>query len=86
MIPVEPPEREDADIVQVLEAMDGCYVTVPASIDACGVALIEYELTEDELALLVHGGRIRIWQHTYGNGPQPLRVEVTANVEPIKES
>ncbi len=89
MIPVSPPLRDDADVINVLEACESeSYVTVPASIDAAGVLTIEYELTEDELTSLARGGRIRLSQTTYYNPAQPMHLEVIEcdACAPVRES
>jgi hypothetical protein len=36
----------------------------------------EWELTEDELGQLVHGGRVRLRLWTFGHPLQPVKLEV----------
>jgi hypothetical protein len=37
------------------------YVQLPASVDGHGTVMTEWELTAEELAILLRGGRIRLW-------------------------
>lgn len=54
------------------------YIPLPASVDANGLVMTEWEPTAAELDALLTGGRIRIWLHTFNQPLQPLSVEVAA--------
>ena len=85
MIPVEPSLHEGADLIHIAEEQDE-YTTLPASVDADGLVMTEWELTEEELMTLTCGGRIRLWIHTFGNPLQPVRLETVAPERTEKES
>jgi len=85
MIPVEPPLHEGADLIQIAEEQDE-YMTLPASVDAEGLVMTEWQLTEEELTTLMCGGHIRLWVHTFGNPLQPVRIEAVAATKLDKES
>lgn len=74
MTPVEPSIHEGAKLVTFAKDQPQ-YIPLPASVDAHGVVMTEWEPTEEELDRLLSGGRIRLWVHTFGNPLQPVRVE-----------
>jgi hypothetical protein len=51
------------------------YIPLPASVDADGVVMTEWEPTAEELQRLLCGGRIRLFTHTFGQPLQPMSVE-----------
>jgi hypothetical protein len=51
------------------------YIPLPASVDASGIVMTEWEPTEEELDRLLQGGRIRLWVHTFGHPLQPVSIE-----------
>ena len=85
MTPVQPPLHDGAELIQIAEAQDE-YVTLPASVDAAGLVMTEWELTAEELAILRCGGRIRLWCHTFGNPLQPVALEAVMPEGVMKES
>jgi len=52
------------------------YDPLPASVDAEGLVMTEWELTAEELATIVNGGRIRLWVYTFNRALQPVMLEV----------
>jgi len=79
MNPVEPTIHEGAVLV-VFAKNQPEYTPLPASVDGSGCVMTEWEPTEEELACLFVGGRIRLWIH--GTGVQkgrpftPVQLEV----------
>lgn len=86
MTPVEPTTLHDGARLVIFAKDQPEYTPLPASVDADGVVMTEWEPTADELAALFTGGRVRIWAHTLNKTPedwrrrplQPVRVEVAA--------
>lgn len=82
MKPVEPSLHKDATLI-VFAKDQPQYIPLPASVDSNGLVMTEWELTEEELACLFVGGRIRLWIHgtdvQIGRPFTPLQIEV---VEP----
>lgn len=52
------------------------YDPLPAMVDARGLVLTEWELTAEELATIMNGGRLRLWIYTFRHPLQPIRLEV----------
>ncbi len=77
MIPVTPENlHENADYVIIGHGQKD-HIELPASMSPDGMVMTEWALTQEELAKLVLGGRIRLWIHTMNNPFQPVRLEVT---------
>jgi len=62
MKPVEPTVHENATLV-IFAKDQPPYIPLPASVDANGLVMTEWELSEEEANLLFMGGRIRLWIH-----------------------
>jgi hypothetical protein len=62
MTPVEPALHDGAHLV-VFAKDQPQYTPLPASVDANGVVMTEWEPTAEELNRLLCGGRIRMWLH-----------------------
>jgi hypothetical protein len=77
MRPVEPRSRQGARLVLFAKDQPQ-YMPLPASVDANGLVMTEWEPTAEELEALLTGGRIRIWVHTFNHPLQPLSVDVVA--------
>lgn len=82
MIPVEPVLHEGGKLIKFAEHQPE-YVTLPASVDAHGTVMTEWELTAEELDKLCRGGRLRLWiMYTKVNHPTtpepltPVMIEV----------
>ena len=75
MTPVEPTLHEGARLVVIAKDQPQ-YFPIIASVDDEGVVMTEWELTADELHLLLCGGRIRLWCHTFCSPLQPVSLEV----------
>ena len=78
MIPVIPQLHKDAHLVLLGKDQEQ-YETLPASVDANGLVMTEYQPSAAELEVLFCGGHIRLWTHTFGHPFQPVSVEA---VEP----
>lgn len=52
------------------------YAPLPAAIDPAGLVMTEWELTAEELARILAGGRIRLWVWTFRQPLQPVAMEV----------
>lgn len=52
------------------------YDPVPAAMDMTGLVLTEWELSAEDLAKVLNGGRVRLWIWTFRHPLQPVRLEV----------
>jgi len=52
------------------------YDPLPAAVDQAGVVMTEWEFTAEELALILAGGRLRLWIHTFRQPLQPISLQV----------
>ena len=77
MTPVEPLARQEHDRLVVFAKDQPEYFPLPASVNPAGVVMTEWELSAEDLAALLGGGRVRIWLHTFNQPLQPISVEVT---------
>lgn len=59
----------------VIAANQPQYEPLPAFVDADGVVMTEWELSAEDLAKIVNGGRIRLWIWTFRQPLQPLMIE-----------
>lgn len=76
MIAVQP-KLIPPDAVRVIYAANQDeYAALPATVDAAGVVMTEWELTAEELAMILEGGRVRLWVWTFNRPLQPLALEV----------
>lgn len=76
MTPVEPLALHDGATLVVFAKDQPEYFPLPASVSPDGLVMTEWEPTAAELELLLTGGRIRIWLHTFGKPLQPISVQV----------
>ena len=76
MNPVVPPLIPTDTKLVVYGALQPDYVPLPAAVDSDGLIMTEWEPSAEELEVLLQGGRVRIWIHTYGHPLQPLQVNV----------
>lgn len=76
---VEPVVHEGATLI-VFARNQPEYQPLPASVDSDGLVMTEWEPSEEELARLLVGGRIRLWIHgtdvEKGRPFTPLQIEV----------
>ena len=85
MMPVEPIIPEGSRRVVYAEHQSE-YIPLPAAVDPEGVVLTEWQLTDEELDMLLCGGRIRLYVHTFGAPLQPVMIEATAPGIELEES
>lgn len=78
---VTPAALHENAVLQVFAKDQPQYFPLPASVDADGCVMTEWELSAEDLANVVNGGRVRIWLHHTGvqNGTPltPMSVETT---------
>jgi len=74
--PVTPPHPHPGAVHVVFAANQPEYDQLPAVIDAKGLAMTEFELSAEDLATIVNGGRIRLWIWTFRQPLQPVALEV----------
>lgn len=67
--------HEGAEIVVIAKDQPQ-YDPLPAARSAHGLVMTEWELSAEELAAVVNGGRIRLWTWTFGQPFQPIALEV----------
>ena len=75
MTPVEPTLHEGAKLVMFAKDQPE-YLPLPASVDASGCVMTEWEPTAEELDRLLCGGRVRLWIYTFGHRLQPVMLDV----------
>ena len=76
MIPVAPVQPH-AGAVRIVFAKDQPqYDPLPACVDPNGVVMTEWELTAEDLARVLAGGRVRLWVYTFRQPLQPVMLEV----------
>jgi hypothetical protein len=56
--------------------------TLPALVYRSGLVMTEWALSEEELARLGRGERVRLWIQTYGRAIHPVALEVTSEDHP----
>lgn len=84
MKPVAPTQpHENAVLVTFAENQQHIYNPLTASVDADGLIMSEWELSDDERAAVAKGARIRLWMHTCRPHPlpplpMPVQLEVGA--------
>jgi hypothetical protein len=52
------------------------YFPLPAARSRDGLVLTEWEFTAEELAVILAGGRLRLWTHTFNAPFQPVSLEI----------
>ncbi len=71
------PEQLHAGATPIVFAKDQPqYDPLPAAVDPNGLVLTEWELSAEDLAALLNGGRLRLWVWTFRQPLQPLALEV----------
>lgn len=60
MKPVEPPISPGTQRIVFGEKQPE-YISLPAAVSEEGVVMTEWELSAEDLAALVNGGRVRLW-------------------------
>lgn len=76
MNPVEPSSLHPGARLVIFAKDQPEYIPLPAAVDENGLVMTEWEPTAEELGLLLSGGRIRLWTHTYRTPLQPQKLEV----------
>lgn len=52
------------------------YDPLPAAVNSDGLVMTEWELSAEELARILAGGRVRLWVWTFRRALQPVMLEV----------
>jgi hypothetical protein len=77
--PVRPKLHENAHLVTFGRSQPELYFALPASVDDDGCVMTEWELSAEDLARVLDGGRVRLWlMHTgvnKGAKLTPIRLE-----------
>lgn len=80
MNPVEGPLHDKAQRVIFGVNQEKDYFQLPASVDVHGTVMTEWELTAEELSMILNGGRVRLWMLftgvTVGRPLTPIKLEV----------
>lgn len=72
-----PLEHVHPDAVRVVFAANQPqYDPLPAAIDAKGLVMTEWEFSAEDLAVILNGGRLRLWLWTFRQPLQPVQLEV----------
>jgi hypothetical protein len=75
--PIPPPHVHPGAAPIVFAKDQPEYEPLPAAVDmTTGLVLTEWELSAEDLAALVNGGRVRLWIWTFRHPLQPVRMEV----------
>jgi hypothetical protein len=73
--PVEPSVLHEGGVLITFAKDQPPYIPLPASVDAQGTVMVEYELTEEEREQIRGGARLRLWVMYTGvveTPPRPL--------------
>lgn len=80
MTVVEPTLPHDGATIKVFGNNQPPYDALPASVDNDGLVMTEWEPSAEDLALLMRGGRVRVWLHhtgvQLGQPLTPIAVEI----------
>lgn len=76
MTPTEPVECPEGSRRVVYAKDQPQYLPLPAIVDPSGIVMTEWELSADELEMLMEGGRLRLYLYTFNQPLQPIRLEV----------
>jgi hypothetical protein len=76
MKPIPPKEVHPGAVPIVFARDQPQYDPLPAAVDSSGLVMTEWELTAEDLARVLAGGRIRLWVWTFCRPLQPLALEV----------
>jgi hypothetical protein len=76
MKPVQPSVVHEGALLAVIGARQPEFDPLPAAIDAAGLVLTEWEFSAEDLAVILNGGRLRLWLHTFNRPLQPVSLEV----------
>ncbi len=76
MIPVMPAAPHEGGILIIFAKDQPQYMPLPASVDRQGLVMTEWEVTAEELARVLAGGRVRLWIYSFGHPLQPVQLEV----------
>lgn len=75
MKPVPPQFPHDGAVMITFAKHQDEYAPLPASVDANGLVMTEWELSAEDLAKVLNGGRVRLWIWTFGYRLQPVALE-----------
>lgn len=75
MTPVAPKVMQEGARLVVFAEDQPEYAPLPAAVSPDGVVMTEWELSAEDLATLLNGGRIRMWMSTFGRALQPVMLE-----------
>lgn len=80
MTPVEPSALHEGAVLTVIGAGQPQYIPLPASVSADGTVMTEWELSAEDLAKVLAGGRVRLWvmcSRVLAGEFTPIMLEVT---------
>lgn len=77
MTPVTPQHPHDGAQLVVFAEHQKEYAPLPAAVSPDGVVQTEWELSAEDLSVLLNGGRVRLWLWTFGRPIQPVMLEVS---------
>lgn len=83
MISVVPVLHQEATLVTFGADQANHYDPLPASVDQQGTVMTEWELSAEDLAVILAGGRIRVWLLYTGVTEEPPRPFTPMRVEVI---
>lgn len=73
MTVVTPAQAHKDAVIRVFGTNQAEYFALPASVDANGTIMTEWELSAEDLQTILEGGRIRLWVcYTGVNRGEPL--------------
>lgn len=75
MKPIQPPQPHAGATAIVFAKDQPEYEPLPAAVDMTGLVMTEWELSAEDLATLINGGRIRLWIWTFTHPLQPIQME-----------
>jgi hypothetical protein len=75
MTPVAPKAMHEGARLVVFAKDQPEYSPLPAAVSPDGVVMTEWELSAEDLAALLNGGRLRLWVWTFRHALQPVMLE-----------
>jgi hypothetical protein len=83
MIPVQPAVPHEGAEFVIFAKDQPQYTPLPASVSPDGLVMTEWTLTDDEIARVVCGARIRLWIRVYPHQCKQCGTTEPAKLQPV---
>ncbi len=74
MQPIIPPVKSEGGTLVTIAENQPEYVPLPAYVDKNGLVMTEWEFSDEEIRMIIEGGKLRLWIHTFNNPLQPVQL------------